>query len=468
MQAVESMIHESNDRNYLEAFPDENPNPVMRIRNDGHLLYANPACDKYLKFWASNLYSDELLEGHDVFREVIKVGNHIRTDINCGGQNYSVSFAPVAGSDYVNIYALDITEKKCAERALQSALIEVRQLKNRLQQENSYLKDEIRSVNGSDEIIGNSKVQKQLLQKIAQVAVTDATVLILGETGTGKELLARAIHEGSHRSDQPLVKVNCAALPVGLIESELFGHEKGAFTGAISRKTGRFEIADGGTIFLDEIGDLPLELQAKLLRVLQESEIERVGSSHTISVNVRVIAATNRNLAQSIKDGYFREDLYYRLNVFPVQSPPLRERKDDIELLAYHFLNKYSVKVGKCIRDISVDVLTRLQNYSWPGNVRELENVIERAIILTDGPVLQVDDGFDFASVDELGNSRKTIREMEKEMIESALQDAQWKIEGQNGAATRLGMAPSTLRERIKKYGISRSESTDGISLISG
>lgn len=449
-------------------FPDENPNPVMRVHIDGQLLYANRACVDDLKGWATNLNSDELLEGHDVFREAIKKRKHIHTDITCGDQTYTVSFAPVSGSEYVNIYALNSTDKKCAERALQSALVEVRQLKDRLQQENNYLKDEIRSTTGPDEIIGESDIQKQLMQKISQVAGTDATVLILGETGTGKELLARAIHARSRRCDEPLVKVNCAALPAGLIESELFGHEKGAFTGAVCRKAGRFEIADGGTIFLDEIGDLPLELQAKLLRVLQEGEIERVGSSKTMSVNVRVIAATNRNLGKSMSEGSFREDLYYRLNVFPVYSPPLRDRKEDIKVLAYHFLNKYCVKVGKRIHEISPDTLTRLQAYSWPGNVRELENIIERAIILTDGESLQFEDGFDFGFMPEGHNSQKTIRQVEEEMIENALEDSSWKIEGQNGAATRLGMAPSTLRERIKKYGIKQPRPREGINLISG
>lgn len=456
-----------NKHDNLGKFPDENPNPVMRVSTDGRLLYANRASAPLLRHWAKNLGSDTTEEGHAVFRESIKTGKQYRTDINCGDCVYSVAFAPVVGSDYLNIYALDTTDKKYAEQALQSALVEVRELKNRLQQENRYLQDEIKAAHGSDEIIGNSEVQLRLLQKASQVADTDSTVLILGETGTGKELLARAIHAGSRRHDRPLVKVNCAALPSGLIESELFGHEKGAFTGAISRKTGRFEIANGGTIFLDEIGDLPLELQAKLLRVLQEGEIERVGSSQTIRVNVRIIAATNRNLPKSIGDGEFREDLFYRLNVFPVQCPPLRERKDDIVVLAYHFLNKYSVKIGKQIREIKPDVMARLQAYNWPGNVRELENVIERAIILTVGNSLQLDDSFDFNMSPEIPNGRKTIREVEQEMIQSALEDTEWKIEGQNGAATRLGMAPSTLRERIKKYGIQRPSSPTGMDYFS-
>ncbi len=448
----------------LDKFPDENPNPVMRVSTDGRLLYANRVCEPLLRHWAKNLESDETLEGYAVFKEAVRTRKQYRTDINCGDRNYSVVFAPVVGSDYLNIYALDTTDKKVAEQALQSALIEVRELKNRLQQENSYLQDEIKAVHGSDEIIGDSDVQARLLQKVAQVADTDATVLILGETGTGKELLARAIHAGSRRHDRPLVKVNCAALPSGLIESELFGHEKGAFTGAISRKTGRFEIANGGTIFLDEIGDLPLELQAKLLRVLQEGEIERVGSSQTIIVDVRVIAATNRNLMKSISDGEFREDLFYRLNVFPVQSPSLRERKSDIVVLAYHFLHKYCVKIGKHIKNIDSTVMARLRAYNWPGNIRELENVIERAIILTEGDSLQLDDSFEFGIGPDLPNNQRTIKEVEQEMIRTALEDTEWKIEGQFGAATRLGMAPSTLRERIKKYGIHRpgSPNRDG------
>lgn len=445
-------------------FPDDNPNPVMRLSKDGRLLYANRASELLLNCW--NRITNEGLEdeGLEIFNKAIKKGQMDRTDIACGEHVYSMAFAPVAGSDYLNVYALDITDKKKAELALKSALEEVQILKNRLQQENHYLQDEIKQVHGSDEIIGDSDIQHKLLQKAAQVARTDATVLILGETGTGKELLARAIHAGSQRCDRPLVKVNCAALPSGLIESELFGHEKGAFTGAISRKIGRFEIANGGTIFLDEIGDLPLELQAKLLRVLQEGEIERVGSNLTMSVDVRVIAATNRNLASSISSGEFREDLFYRLNVFPIQSPPLRDRKNDIVMLAQHFLKKYSVKIGKAVNLMDDSVITKLQAYNWPGNVRELENVIERGIILSEGNTLQIDDSIDLDTTEPNSTGPKTLKEMEQDMIHLALEDADWKIEGRKGAASRLGMAPSTLRERIKKYGIKRSTSIAGIS----
>jgi transcriptional regulator with GAF, ATPase, and Fis domain len=345
---------------------------------------------------------------------------------------------------------------KTVEFALQSALDEIGHLKNRLQQENHYLQDEIKQVHGADAIIGDSEAQKKLLRRIGQVTHTDTTVLITGETGTGKELIARAIHAGSDRK-RPLVKVNCAALPVGLIESELFGHEKGAFTGASSRKIGRFELADGGTIFLDEIGDLPLELQSKLLRVLQEGEIERVGGDHTIQVDVRVIAATNRLLAQGISDGEFREDLFYRLNVFPITSPPLRNRKQDIAMLTYHFLRKYGKKIGKRIDTIDAPTLARLQAYNWPGNIRELENIIERAIILSEGNTLQLDEAFDLNITPNAQPGGRTIREVEREMMQSALEDCAWVIEGLSGAAQRLGVAPSTLRERIKKYGLERN-----------
>ena len=464
----ESFQTDETDYN-LSQFPDENPNPVMRISRDGCLLYANRASDLLLKFWIQKLNIGEEDDGYLAFSRSVKQNSLERTDINCGDRVYTVAFTPVPGSDYVNLYALDTTDKKRTEHALQTALDEVHELKNRLLQENNYLQDEIKQVHGSDEIIGNSDCQIKLLRNVAQVARTDATVLILGETGTGKELLARAIHAGSQRSDRPLVKVNCAALPSGLIESELFGHEKGAFTGAIARKTGRFEIADGGTIFLDEIGDLPLELQAKLLRVLQEGEIERVGSNRTIEVDARVIAATNRNLAQSISDGEFREDLFYRLNVFPIQSPPLRDRSDDIVILAHHFLNKYSVKIGKQVSSIDASTLARLRSYRWPGNVRELENVIERAIILSEGRELQLDESFDRCATPLDDASQKTLKEVERQMIKNALQDTAWKIEGQNGAATRLGMAPSTLRERMKRYGLRRpTNPTGSIDTIPG
>ena len=441
----------------LSNFPDENPNPVMRLSKDGRLLYANLASQPLLKSWNQKLGDKINGAAMSKFNQASKSGSQQQHDFDCGHRVFTVVFAPVAGSDYINLYALEITGKKIVEQALQMALDEVKSLKNRLQLENRYLQDEIKQAHGNDAIIGNSEVQEKLLQKVAQVAKTDTTVLISGETGTGKELLARAVHAGSRRKDRPLVKVNCAALPAGLIESELFGHEKGAFTGATARKTGRFELADGGTIFLDEIGDLPLELQSKLLRVLQEGDLERIGGNSTIHVNVRVISATNRNLSDRIAIGEFREDLFYRLNVFPIQSPPLRNRKKDIALLAHHFLQKYGAKIGKQFKVIDAPVLARLQAYDWPGNVRELENIIERAIILSEGSTLQLEEAFDLnVAPQRLQQGEKTIKEVEQEMMQSALEVCGWKIEGDTGAATKLGVAPSTLRERIKKYGLQR------------
>jgi len=439
-------------------FPDENPNPVMRISTQGQLLYANRASAPLLKSWQQQAGGNIQGESLSALTEAAHSGSLRQVDFSCEDRVFTVVFAPVSGSDYLNVYALDTTEMKKAELALQAALDEIGQLKNRLQRENRYLQDEIKQVHGAEAIIGDSDAQKKLLRSVKQVTRTDATVLITGETGTGKELIARAIHAGSERKDRPLVKVNCAALPVGLIESELFGHEKGAFTGAGSRKIGRFELADGGTIFLDEIGDLPLELQSKLLRVLQEGELERIGGNSTIQVDVRVIAATNRILTQSIANGEFREDLYYRLNVFPIQGPPLRERKKDIAVLANHFLQKYGAKIGKRFNPVEPLLLARLQAYDWPGNVRELENIIERAIILSDGTTLQLDEAFDLnISIDDPQTGSKTIKEVELEMMRSALESCEWVIEGQSGAAKVLGIPPSTLRERIKKNGLRRT-----------
>jgi len=355
-------------------------------------------------------------------------------------------------------------EQRVAERTaeLSSALSEVEQLKHRLHAENIYLQEEIKIAHNFQEIISQSQVIRDILHKVEQVAKTDATVLILGESGTGKELLARAVHFASTRADRPLVKVNCAALPTNLIESELFGHEKGAFTGALTRKIGRFELADKGTIFLDEIGDLPLELQAKLLRILQEGEFERLGNPSTLKVNVRVIAATNRQLEQAVKAGEFREDLYYRLNVFPIEGPPLRDRKEDIPVLVNHFLKKFTRKTGKIIETLSKQAMNKLQTYHWPGNVRELENVIERGVILARGPVLETEDipelrgalSESAVSAEPDHSSSATLEEIERAHILRVLQETKGVIEGTKGAATILGLRPSTLRSRLQKLGI--------------
>jgi formate hydrogenlyase transcriptional activator len=292
---------------------------------------------------------------------------------------------------------------------------------------------------------------------VEQVAATDATVLILGETGTGKELLARAIHHLSPRRTRPLVKVDCAALPATLIENELFGHERGAFTGASAQRIGRFELADGGTIFLDEIGELPPELQVKLLRVLQEGGFERVGGTRTVHVDVRVIAATNRHLEQAITAGTFRQDLYYRLNVFPLVVPPLRERPEDIPLLVTHFVHKFAVKLGKRIETIPPAVMDVLQAHPWPGNVRELENVLERAVILAQDTSLHLHDVLATRHDAEARIAASlTLEEVERQHILRVLQETHWTIEGRGGAAVRLGLHPSTLRYRMRQLGITR------------
>jgi len=351
-----------------------------------------------------------------------------------------------------------VKEKTESALALQSALDEVESLKNRLQAENIYLQDEIKDVHNFENIVTQSESFKRILRSVEKVAATEATVLILGESGTGKELIARAVHNISRRSDRPLMKVNCAALPANLIESELFGHERGAFTGAIAQKSGRFELADGGTIFLDEIGDLPLDLQAKLLRVLQEGEFERLGNPNTIKVDVRIIAATNRDLENEVQQGNFREDLFYRLNVFPIQIPPLRDRKEDISLLVKHFVKKYSVKAGKQVVTATNDVITRLEDYHWPGNIRELENIIERAIIVSPQNKLVIGDWLSKREASSLISENLSLEELEKKHILAVLEKTDWRVSGDKGAAKILGLKRTTLEARMQKLGISKKK----------
>lgn len=337
---------------------------------------------------------------------------------------------------------------------------EINNLKDLLSKENVYLQEEIKSQTNHEEIIGCDRSLQAVLKEVDKVARTDTTVLITGETGTGKELFARAIHQNSHRSHHPLIKVNCAALSPGLVESELFGHEKGSFTGALQKKIGRFELANNGTIFLDEIGDIPAETQVKLLRVLQEQEFERVGGTETIKVKVRVIAATNRDLVSAIGQQKFREDLFYRLNVFPLQIPPLRERKGDIPILAQYFVDKYAKLFMKSVESIHPATRERLIEYPWPGNVRELENVIERAVVLADGPVLDIQEGWSAPRL--TGEDRRgafvTMEEMEREYLTKVLQKTRWVIGGKKGAAEILGVHPNTLRSRLTKLEIQKPE----------
>jgi formate hydrogenlyase transcriptional activator len=334
---------------------------------------------------------------------------------------------------------------------------QIADLRDKLAEEKLYLEDEIRSQMNFNEIIGSGPALRRVLQQVETVAPTDSAVLILGETGTGKELIARAIHNLSRRKDRSFVKLNCAAIPTGLLESELFGHEKGAFTGAITQRIGRFELANGGTAFLDEIGEIPLELQPKLLRVLQEREFERLGSTRTLRTDARLVAATNRDLAAMVEDQKFRADLFYRLNVFPVRVPPLRERSEDIPLLVRHFAQQFARRSNKAIETIPSEIMNSLVGYHWPGNVRELQNVIERAVILSTGPVLRVP--LSDLKKRELGASpskSETLEEAERKHILAALRETNWVVGGPNGAAIRLGMNRSTLQFRIKKMGISR------------
>ncbi len=340
--------------------------------------------------------------------------------------------------------------------AVENALAfqQITELKNKLNEEKLYLENEIRTEHNFDDIVGESPAWKQVMGQVRIVAPSAATVLILGETGTGKELIARSIHKSSDRSERTFVKLNCAAIPTGLLESELFGHEKGAFTGAISRKIGRFELADGGTLFLDEIGDIPLELQPKLLRALQDQEFERLGSNHTLRVNVRVLAATNRDLEEMLSRGAFRRDLFYRLNVFPIRVPPLRARTSDIPVLVRHFAQKYAKRIDRRIQEIPTKSLDALTRWSWPGNVRELENLIERAVILSRGPVLEIP----LAEL-EIANAANfeapgSLDDAKRRHILRALRDAGGVIGGPSGAAARLGVKRTTLNYKLKKLGI--------------
>jgi len=360
---------------------------------------------------------------------------------------------PHPSGTYTRTMFVDITDQILLERE-----------KERLGAQNLYLREEIKSVHNFEEMVGSSPGLVGVLRDVRRVAPTDVTVLIMGETGTGKELIARATHSASNRADKPFIKINCAALPAGLIESELFGHERGAFSGAIQRRIGRFELANGGTLFLDEVGEISGDAQLKLLRVLQEQEFERIGGNQTIKCNVRVIAATNRDLPMAVASGAFRADLFYRLNVFPVRLPPLRDRAEDIPLLAQFFVQKYASKVGRRVNSIEGKTIDRLSHYDWPGNIRELENIVQRALILSSTPVLAI--GEDVLPVTTPAAKRAPptrpvggaidLDSIQREHILTTLRQTAWVVEGERGAAVRLGMKPATLRYRMKKFGISR------------
>jgi PAS domain S-box-containing protein len=344
---------------------------------------------------------------------------------------------------------MDVTARK-------NAFEEIKALRDELQRENIVLREELGKTSMFEEVIGTSTVLQTVLARAAKVAPTDSTVLIMGETGTGKELIARAIHKRSKRAERAFISVNCAAVPSSLIMSELFGHEKGAFTGALQRRPGRFELAEGGTIFLDEVGDLPMETQIALLRVLQEREFERVGGTETLRANVRVISATNRDLHAGIADGAFRSDLYYRLNVFPIELPPLRERKDDVPQLVNYFVNRYAKRAGKKIKHIQKKALEALQEYSWPGNVRELQNVIERSLIIGETNEFSIDKSWVANEPQSPGSPTSSQKANEQQRIEAALAQSQGRISGAHGAAAKLGMPPSTLESKIRSLKINK------------
>jgi transcriptional regulator with GAF, ATPase, and Fis domain len=415
-----------------------------------------------VEFWMERLHPDDRPRVLDLRRE-LHDGKHAQLSVEyrflhpTRGTRWIRHMARVSSRDEggrtLRSYGAmrDVTERREAEEALRQSYEEIERLKDRLQAETDYLRAEINVVQAHHEITGRSAVVRKVLREVEQVAPTGSSVLVLGETGTGKELVAQAIHRLSPRRSHVMVKVNCAALPSSLIESELFGREKGAYTGALTRQVGRFEVADRSTLFLDEVGELPLDVQAKLLRVLENGELERLGSSRTIRVDVRVIAATNRDLAEEVRKGRFREDLYYRLKVFPIRVPPLRERTEDIPLLVWTFLEEFSSRMGKRIIQVPRGTMEALQRYPWPGNVRELRNVIEHGAIITTGETLRLPPlGEDTPS----SAAPRTLADAERELILQALERAGGHVKGPRGAAAALGLKPSTLYTRMKKLGI--------------
>ncbi|HEY5672119.1 MAG TPA: sigma-54 dependent transcriptional regulator [Malonomonas sp.] len=446
----------------IEALQTENPEdyiPVLVITaQPGHKLRA-------LKVGAKDFVSKpfDLVEVKTRIRNMLEVRMLYKELQNHNQRLEQTVLKRTTDLTSANIQLTqEIEERKKAEKSLTKTYAEIKRLKDRLQEENVYLRNEVDQKYNFGEIVGQSPALAVVYSQVQQVAPMNATVLLLGETGTGKGVVARAIHRSSTRKDRPIITINCTALPATLVESELFGREKGAFTGSDTRQIGRFELADGGTIFLDEIGEMPLELQGKLLRVIQDGEFERLGSPRTIKTDVRIIAATNRNLKEEIRNGKFREDLYYRLNVFPITLPPLRQRKEDIPQLVNHFVAKFNKKNGKKIETVSTSTLKLLQDYYWPGNVRELESTIERAVITSQGNSLAVLDRFESipgtngGAGGGVGQDVKALAELEQDHIRQVLLQTSWRIEGKNGAALLLGLNPSTLRARMRKMGIVR------------
>ena len=449
---------------------DAMPGMAYIYTKDGHLVTWSKKGEEILGYSAEELKNKFFLDFIDesnheevikAFQKVFETGQYDQIEyklVTKSGKRipYLGTGAPamIDGEEYLIGTALDISELDLAREKIKEQVHEISKLNELLKEENIYLKDQLSKSDIYSEIIGESEQLKYILYKVDQVAPTDATVLIQGETGTGKELIARAIHKRSKRKEKPFISVNCASIPENLIESELFGHEKGSFTGAIEKRIGRFELAHHGTIFLDEIAELPLNLQPKLLRVLQRGEFERIGSSKTIKTDARVISATNKNLEQEIVNGNFRSDLFFRLNVFPITVIPLRERKSDIPLLVEYYTKVYSKKFNKPIRTIPKKIFTQLMDYTWPGNVRELENVIERAVIISDTEKLDVET-FPIPQKNIAAND--SLNDQQKNHILKILKQTNWKISGVGGAASILNINPDTLRSKMRKLGIKRS-----------
>jgi len=473
----EHVLQESNAR--LIGIVTSAMDAIIAIDDDQHIVVFNPAAEKMFGYPAHEAIGSPLgrfipqrfQAGHrEHVREFGETGVSNRSmgtldalwGVRSNGEEFlieaSISQVHAVGKRLYTAIIRDITEAKRAQQDLQKAYAEVKELKEKLQAESDYLQEEVRVIGRYEEIIGRSEALSQVLQKVEQVASTDSVVLITGESGTGKELVARAIHERSKRKDRVMVKVDCATLPATLIESELFGREKGAYTGALTRQIGRVETADGSTLFLDEIGELGVELQAKLLRVAQDGDFERLGSAKTTHVNVRLIAATHRDLAERVKNGTFREDLFYRLNVFPIHVPPLRERLEDIPLLVTAFLREFEKKMGKKICRVPNRMMDELRRYPWPGNIRELRNVIERAVIVTTSEKLNLQ----LPRTSSVVNTR-TLKEAEGQHIVSALEKTGWRVKGPDGAAAILGMNPSTLYTTMRRLHIPTRHEKVGI-----
>ena len=445
---------------------------ILWVNPDRSIIFFNDSALRLLGYDGEELKKltiDEIYDGYDFFEDwesLKKDGERYlhhavrRKDGRLLDVDVKISLVPFLDDECACIIYREQSKLRRKERELAQAFIQIEELREKLQEEKTYLRKEVAARYNFNNIITGSERYRQILGQVAQVAATEATVLLLGETGTGKELLAHAIHQLSARKEEALIKVNCAALPKSLIESELFGHEKGAFTGAHQRKLGRFELADQGTIFLDEVGELPLDLQAKLLRVVQEGEFERLGGTETLKVDVRLVAATNRQLEKLVSEGRFREDLYYRLNVFPIHNLPLRERKEDIPLLVRHFVQKYSEREGRSAPNIPQRAIRQLMNYDFPGNVRELENIVERALILSPGNKLNL--GVVIDQLEERSSRRSsrfvTFEEMQRRYIIRALDRTNWKVTGKNSASELLGLNGKTLASKMRKLGIRREE----------